>query len=332
MRKKDDRMPWRFEGVNGVKNWIIDVHAHFLPPVWYQALKASGMADQSKQPLPQWDVQSQLEFMDAMHIEVSMLSISSPHVHFGDDAGARKLARELNEAGAKLVNDYPDRFGHFAVMPLPDVEGALKEIEYALDVLKADGIKLSTNSRGVYLGEDPLEPIFAELNRRRAVVVIHPVLPSAVPNDVLTKFPIAMMEFFFDTARAVANLVLNGTLQRNPGIKLIIPHAGGVLPILVARIENNAGRFPQPGQSSDIPGDFRNFYYDLAGPSIRQQLPPLLQITDVSHLLYGSDAPYPPAEQLAELLQQLKTDLLPPEQYRAIYRDNARALFPGRFI
>jgi 6-methylsalicylate decarboxylase len=314
-----------------VKNGIVDVHAHFLPPVWYRALEESGMAAQGRQPLPRWDVRWHLEFMDRMDIALSMLSISSPHLHFGDDAAACRLARELNEAGARLVNDYPGRFGHFAVLPLPDVEGALKEIEYAFDVLEADGIKLSTNSRGVYLGEDLLEPIFKELSRRRAVVVIHPVLPSAVPSNVLSKFPIAMMEFFFDTARAVANLVLNGTLQRNPGMKLIIPHAGGVLPILVARIENNAGRFPQPGQSPDIPGDFRSFYYDLAGPSIGQQLPPLLQITDAGHLLYGSDAPYPPPDQLADLLQQLKADLLPPDRYGAVYRGNAERLFPRRF-
>lgn len=315
-----------------MKNWIIDVHAHFLPPAWYQRLEALWIAGQSKQPPPKWDVQSHLEFMDAMNIEVSMLFISLPHVHFGDDAAARKLARELNEAGTKLVNDYPNRFGHFAVIPLPDVDGALKEIEYALDVLKADGIKLPSNCRGVYLGEDPLEPIFAELNRRRAVVAVHPEPPSAFPKNVLTRFPIGLTENLFDTARAVANMMLNGTLQHHPGIKFIIPHAGGVLPILSERIKINAASFPQPGQSLDILGDFRNLYYDLAGPSIRQQLPPLLQMTDVRHLLYGSDIPYTRADQIAGFLEWLETDLLPPEQYRAVYRDNARALFPDKFI
>lgn len=310
-----------------MKNGIIDVHAHFVPPMWYKVVDEAGGA-QSNQPLPEWDVQTHVEFMDANNIELSMLSLSIPHVNFGDNAKARKNAREINEYAAQIVQQYPGRFSFFGVIPLPDIKGSLEEIEYVLDVLKADGIKFCTNSLGLYLGDDALEPVFAELSKRNSAAVLHPIRPSEVPKNVLDNYPIAMMEFFFDTARSVTNLILKGTLERHPAVKVIVPHAGGVLPILAPRIENMTGRFPQPGQPADIMSGFRNLYYDLAGPSVGQQMDSLLKITDISHLLFGTDAPYPPAAHRVKWLTELKTDILTPEQFQRVCVENAWEVFP----
>lgn len=155
-----------------------------------------------------------------------MLSISSPHINFGDKTDAKILARKVNEEGAELVKRYPDKFGLFASLPLPDVKDSIDEIRYAKDILHVDGFALPTNTHGVYLGNPCLDPIFEELNRHKAVVVIHPNKPSSIPENVVEDLPIPMMEFFFDTTRTVINMILKGTLKKFPDIKFIIPHAG----------------------------------------------------------------------------------------------------------
>ncbi len=216
----------------------VDVHSHFLPVGYRAAIEAAGYGRTDGIPgLPAWDVTRATDTMERLGIDVSVLSISSPGVYFGDLAAAKRLAREVNEDGARLVADYRGRFRQFAVVPLPDVDSSLAEAAYALDVLAADGIALKTNHAGHYLGDSRFDPFFAELDRRAAVVFIHPTSPCCAGVEQLAMgYPRPMIEFFFETTRAVMNLILSGTLRRFPNVRFVIPHAGATLPVLIERI------------------------------------------------------------------------------------------------
>jgi predicted TIM-barrel fold metal-dependent hydrolase len=312
----------------------IDVHVHYLPEIYKQQtlkLRTDGTN------FPNWDVDSHLAVMDRMNIATAMLSISSPHVHFSDDPNGRTLARAVNESAAEIVAKHPDRFGLLSSLPLHDVEGSLSEIAYAIDVLHADGIKVPSNCCGIYLGDERLEPVFAELNRRRAVIVIHPTKPSAVPRDVLAGYNTSMLEFLFDTTRAVANMIMNRTLERHTAVQVVVPHAGSFLPVLVDRLKGRpkgalVSAAPVTAQfegGPDVDGVLRRLYYDLAGYPVPGQLAALLYVASADHLLYGSDWPYT-QEARAHSLQErlLTTDLLTDEQRQAVFRDNALRLFP----
>lgn len=314
----------------------IDMHVHYLPQAYKDALLNSGEKNPDGFPTPKWDSEVHLKTMEQLGISRSMLSISSPHINFGDRNASKILARKVNEEGAELVKKYPSRFGLFASLPLPDVEDSIEEIQYAKDILRVDGFALPTNTQGVYLGNPCLDPVFEELNRYKAVVVIHPNKPSSVPENVVEGLPIPMMEFFFDTTRTVINMILKRTLNKFPDIKFIIPHAGAFLPILADRIAAAIQMTPASfGENIkveenriDIYDALKNLYYDIAGVCLPRQLAALLQIVNVDHLLYGSDYPYTPkfgGITLADALD--KTNLLNNEQRRAVYHDNALKLF-----
>jgi 6-methylsalicylate decarboxylase len=309
---------------NGIPK--IDMHVHYLPQAYREALLNSGEKNPDGLATPEWNPEMHLEAMKHLGISTAMLSISSPHINFGDRNAAKILARRVNEDGAELVRKYPDRFGLLASLPLPDIENSIEEIQYAVDILRADGFTLPTNTRGVYLGDTSLDPIFEELNKRKAVVVLHPNKPGSVPENVVEGLPIPWMEFFFDTTRTITNLILQGTLKRFPDIKIVVPHAGAFLSILADRIYhfliNTKDRI-------DVFDALKGLYYDVAGFCLPRQLAALLQIVDVDHLFYGSDYPYTPEFACIFLADALdKTNLLTDEQRRAIYYDNALELFP----
>jgi predicted TIM-barrel fold metal-dependent hydrolase len=307
----------------------IEVHGHFIPPVYRQALVDTGLIGRDRFPVPPWDAQLHLDFMSKMDVSAAVLSLSSPDVLFDDEVKTRALYRSINEAGSELVRDHPDKFGYFASLPLPDFPGSLEELDYAYQSLNVDGIRLTTNTKGLYLGEAALEPLFERLNHYKAVIYIHPCMPGAVPANVLAGYPVPMMEFLFDTARAVTNLILNGVVARYPDIRYVIPHAGGVLPILVPRINGIVQITRKPEDRADVLGGFRSLYYDVAGPSIMQQLQPLLNVTDDTHLVYGTDWPFAPASDCeAQKAMLVDTDQITDEQKRKIFRNNALALFP----
>jgi predicted TIM-barrel fold metal-dependent hydrolase len=210
----------------------IDVHHHYLPPAHAAAMGDSRVNG----PAPKWTVELSFADMEKAGVAKSVLSLMPPGVWFGDPAAARKLARECNDFGAQLVREHPGRFGLFAALPLPDTEGSLREIEYALDVLKADGIGLFTSYGDKYLGDPAFVPVFEELNRRKAVVYTHPIIPvcctgliKGVSNDTI--------EFATDTTRTIASLIFGagGTAFRCPDIKFIWSHSGGTLPFLIGR-------------------------------------------------------------------------------------------------
>jgi len=312
-------------------NAKIDLHVHFLPQAYKEALSLHGGPSRDRFPVPGWDAERHLEDMAQLGIAMAFLSLSSPHFNFGDNVAAGVVARKSNEEGAELARRYPENFGLFASLPLPDLNGSVAEIEYATHVLQVDGFALPTNARGVYLGNPVLDPVMEALNTCGAVAAVHPNRPGSIPDNVADSIPIPIMEFFFDTTRTVTNLIVNGTLQRFPNIKWIVPHAGAFLPLLVDRLSAFL-QFMPPQTDEPVPDVFdllSRLYYDVAGFCLPRQLGVLLQTVDISHLVYGSDYPYTPVfgcSMLADALEN--TDLLSAETRHSIFRDNALKLIP----
>ncbi len=271
----------------------IDVHQHVLPPDYVKALDVAGLSRAGGIPIPPWSPATAIEMMDRQAIGLGMLSISSPGVHFGDDAKARSLARRCNEYAAHVVADRSDRFGAFGILPMPDVDGSLAEIGHALDALKLDGIVLMTShGDGRYLGDEAFDLVLEELHRRSAVVFVHPTLPSPAANVTIPGFA---TEFVFDTSRAIANLVWNGAAERFANIRFIFAHAGGAAPYLAWRWSLLDG-FPQMRERA--PRGFlhylRNFYYDTALSGSEFALSALTKLVSSDHILFGSDFPFAP--------------------------------------
>ncbi len=308
----------------------IDVHAHYLPPGYADEMRKGGIIHPDGMPdYPKWNPELALEAYEKFGIATGILSISSPGVHYGDDTAARRLARAVNDAGAEVIARYPSRFGLFAALPMPDIDGSLDEIAYTLDVLRADGIGLKTNVHGTYLGDRKFDPIFQELNRRKAVVFIHPTSPACWQQCAMG-YPRPMLEFPFDTARAVTNLIFSGTLERCPNITVIVPHNGGVVPILASRI-NDIGNSLRlgPAGTKDALSYLQRLYYDTAMAGSKYSLSSLIQLVDASHIVYGSDWPWCPEAQGLRINQQLEeTTLFTGQEREAIYRGNAIKLMP----
>jgi predicted TIM-barrel fold metal-dependent hydrolase len=307
----------------------IDVHFHYLSPEYREKMIDAVGGSPDGFAAPQWSAEAALAMMDRMGIATGMLSVSSPGVHFGNDPKARVLARSVNEFAARTMADHRGRFGAFASLPLPDVDGSLLEIAYALDTLKLDGVVMLTNFNGVYLGDKRLDPAFDELNRRSAVVFIHPTSPICWQQSALG-YPRPMIEFTFDSTRAVVNLIFSGTTTRCPKLRLIVPHAGGTLPFLARRIGMfGRGLAGASGNPISTEEHLRKLYYDLAGSPGSNALAPLIEMTERSHILYGSDYVHTPeAAVSAHLAELLSSKLLSPNDFRAIARSNALALFP----
>lgn len=272
----------------------IDVHAHFLTPRLRAAMHATGHDRPDGMPaIPEWDAARALAVMDRMGIRASVLSVSSPGVLLdGDIAAAVSLARAVNEDGADIVAAHPRRFGLFASLPLPDVGAAVTEATYAFDQLGVDGIALHTNYAGTYLGDTDLDPLMAVLDDRRAVVHIHPTSPACWEHTALQR-PRPMLEFLFDTTRAVAALVLNDVPGRFPGIRFIVSHSGAALPVLADRIAAFA-LIDSPEHPVDVVGALRRLHYDVAGFAFPRAVPALLGLVAPEQLLYGSDYPFTP--------------------------------------
>jgi len=309
----------------------IDVHAHCVPAEW-QAIPAASAP--LLRGFAAWSVPSALEMMDRQGIATAVLSMPFGNGMFADAddvAAARRLARSFNEQLAEVIRSHPDRFGGFACLPLPDVDGALAEIDYTLGTLGLDGVTLLTNANSVYPGDGRLDPVFDELNRRVTVVFLHPTSPACVERASLGYAP-PLMEFAFDTTRAVTHLVLSGTLERCPDLRLIVPHAGGAIPYLADRIGLLASRFV-PGASERAPAGpkayFRQLYYDLAISASPHAVASLLQLADPDHILFGSDYPALLEDEIESVTQALVDNpLLQPSDLEIIQRHNALQLFP----
>jgi predicted TIM-barrel fold metal-dependent hydrolase len=312
----------------------IDLHAHFLPARYRAEALALGAGHPDGMPyLPDWDPAAAVTMMDHVGIAAAALSLSSPGVDFVTDPAARlALTRAVNEDGAAAVAAWPGRFGLLASLPLPDVPAALAELARAFDELGADGAGLHTHYGPVYLGDTQLEPVMAALHEREALVTIHPSSPCGW-EQVSFGRPRPMVEFLFDTTRAVVNLALNGVLERYPGIRWVVPHAGAALPVMADRVARLAPLISPPpdGQATpDVLGSLGRLYYDLAGVPLPRALPALLNLVPSSQLVYGSDYPFTPAATVAMLAEAIAgTGTLDAATRAAALRDNAAALLPG---
>ncbi len=304
----------------------IDVHTHYLPPAYTEMLRRRNLTLlDGGVPVPTWNMDMQLSLMDRLSVSTSLLSISSPHLHMGEPAEAIETARAANEYGSDLKKKYPGKIGIMASLPLPETEASIQEIQYCRDQLSLDGFALMTNSNGIYLGNPLLDPVMEKLDQINAVVIIHPTQPSALPEGISEQLIYPAMEFFFDTTRAVANMLLNHIFSRYPHIRWIIPHAGAFLPILSDRLSAVTKIF---GEScSSIEQDLSGLYYDLAGFSMPKQLEILRKVTSDTHLLYGSDSTFTPADS-CEILKKEMDAHLNKELQTLVYQENARQLFP----
>lgn len=264
---------------NATENWRIDVHHHVLPPQF---------ADENT-PVTLPDTEAQLQSMDGWGIRTAVTSLT-PRVILKNRHRLREVARVCNEFQARMLSDHPARFGAFALLPLPDVDGALTEIAYALDVLRLDGVGLFSSVADRYLGDPLFEPIFDELNRRKAVVFIHPTHCEAPAHTGLHAPPFAV-EYVFDTTRAIVNLVYTGTLQRCSNIRLIVAHGGGTVPYLAERIAMIEGHRGAKSVTGVIPG-LRSLYYETASTTSAFALRSLQEFADPARILWGSDLPF----------------------------------------
>ena len=311
----------------------IDVHHHFLPDFYQEALvKAGQFHPDGIAAAPRWSERDDIDTMDALGVRFAMLSISSPGVHFGDDAAARDLAHRVNAEAARLRQAHPTRFGWFASTPLPDIEGAIAEASRALDEEGADGICVESNHRGLYLGDSRLNPFYQALNDRRAVLFIHPTSPSCQGCGSLSVgYPAPLLEFMFETTRTVTQMILSGVTGRYPNMRIIVPHAGAALSIFAARVDTQvAGLSGRPDTKfPSIQNEMRKLYYDLAGAPVPVLLHAILQIADPHHILYGSDWPFTPLKLCREFAAQLDgTPDLAGALHDEVMTGNAQALFP----
>ena len=308
---------------------LVDVHGHFLTDRYVAAARAAGHQQPDGMPAwPSWSAQEHLRLMDEWGIAATVLSISSPGVHFGDDIAARELARHVNDTGAGTAHAYPDRFAHFASLPLPDIDGSLAELCRAFDELGSIGVAVETSTGGVYLGDPRYEPLYAELDTRRAVVFVHPTSPPGYEQIALGR-PRPMLEFIFDTARAVADLLFAGVFVRYPRIEWIIPHGGGALPLLADRIDLFRRMLPGPASADPTVNDqLRALWFDTAGTPFPRQVPTLAGTVGTEHLLYGSDYCWTPPPAVAQQIQSIRQAPPANGSWAELTTRNARRLFP----
>lgn len=296
----------------------IDTHHHFSSPGQVAELLARKTG---QTPLIEWTVQKSLEDMEKGGVATSILSISEPSVWFGDNAAARKLARECNELGARLMEDHPGRFGQFAILPLPDVDGSLREIEYSLDTLQADGICMMTSIDGKYPGDPAFQPVMDELNRRKAVIYFHPYRAPCCQN-LLPQGTGLGGELVNDTTRAIASVLVSATVVRCPDIRFIWSHGGGTAPYITGRLGGAAQRLPK-----GLIYELQKFYYDTAQAFNPYTLPSFKKLVPVPHILFGTDFPFGAGSpSVAKGLRD--NGEFSASELRAIERENALELFP----
>lgn len=348
---------------------IIDVHHHIIPKLYKEELKKIGVTTSGGYPIKDWEPQDSIQMMDELGIEVGITSISEPATIPFKRKHAAKVAREVNEYQAELKNAYPGRFKSLALLPMPHVKETIKEIEYALDVLKLDGVGLLSNYDQSYLGDDEFDKVMAALNQRDAIVFVHPSSAQEefkAPEFVFADF---IEEFTFNTTRAATNLIFSGTMERYSNIKFILAHAGGTLPYLRWRInetlstekyvmEDPKNRIKSfvTGKKSDIakevvkhPVKYANmlnkfkkglsrldslshsaeyyisqFYYDTALSTGESTFASLNEVTDKSHILFGSDAHYAPNDWIAKMEKNIEESKHFTEiERQSIFRENA---------
>lgn len=316
----------------GVKPYKIDIHHHFMTPRFVKEARERFMLEVTTMenavaPVLNATLADSLAAMDKAGVATAMLSLSNPGPWMEGDLDATyALTRHCNDFAAKAQADHPGRFGHFASLPLPDIEGSLKEAVYALDTLKADGFQFLTNYGDKWIGHKSFWPLYEELDRRKAVIFVHPATPGCCQHMDLHAPP-AILEYPFDTTRAIADVIYSGVATRFPNIRFIFCHGGGATLMMLDRLPAIARVRPDfaanaPQGALEI---FKGFYFDTAGVYNPAAIAAMRAALPLSQILFGSDVPFNPLGRAAAMLGQVVPDA---DARRAIERDNALALLP----
>jgi predicted TIM-barrel fold metal-dependent hydrolase len=305
----------------------IDVHHHFQPPT----LGNAGLG--------WWTPEKSIEMMDKFGIALAMASNpGASQIAYDGTAKGNEAARRSNEFGAKLVSDHPKRFGLFAAIPMNNTDGALKEIEYALDTLKADGFQIGSSTIDKWPGDPQYLPIFQEIHRRKAIVFIHPFVNKCC-KTLMPGIAESVVEYDFDTTRAITSMLYNGTLSSCPDMRVIVNHSGAAVPMLAGRIKDRVpgaqtSNFGTPktnteGKNAKIPNgvfyELRKLYYECAHAAYTFPMAAMMKLAPPTQYLFGTDYP---AEPMESTLDHLPENELPPDIQRAQNRENAERLWP----
>ncbi len=303
----------------------IDLHHHFADAALIQIMndkKTSGF--QTWQP---YSPAKAIEDMDKGGVQTSIISITTPGIWFGAAAETQKLARQLNDFGAKMVADHPSRFGLFAVLPFPNSNDCLKEIEYAFDTLKADGVGLLSSYSNKWLGDPAFADVFRELNRRKAVVYTHAQVPDCCQN-LIPGISDTTIEYNTDTARTIISLIESGRAAECPDIKFIFSHAGGTILALPGRFlgqQASAANLAKAAEPNSRLGQLRRFFYDTAGSANPIQMTALKTLVSTSQIVFGTDFPFGSSANIAAGLQNCGFTA---DELRGIDRGNAARILP----
>jgi len=309
------------------KSSLIDVHHHFIPPFYLSENRDRITTARGGQISPawlDWTPERAIAAMDKQGVATAVLSLAPSGFWYGDAQASTQTAHRANEYAADLARNHPGRFGLFAIVPLPDTEASLREIDYALTVLKADGISMQTSYDEKWLGDAAYRPVFEELNRRKAVVFVHPITPSCCQHLLPDVSPI-VAEITHDTTRAVTNLLFTGTLSEFKDIHFIFSHGGGNIPMVVGRMHQYAPKNIAEKAPNGIEYELKRLYYDIAGTTYRPAIAALTNLVPTTQILFGSDNPFVPLAETAEGLPQLGLSTV---DLQRIGRDNALALLP----
>ncbi len=287
---------------------IFDVHSHFIIPAYMEALKAHGREMEDGFPAPTWSAEEHLAYMEMAGIEKSLISVSSPHFHSGDAQEAIALGEAMDRAAFEMKKRYPGKFLYAAALPAPETDACIEAMDRAYDDYGADAVKLPSNACGVYPGDARMEKLFAAMNERKAVLILHPTAPSAVPGGCFTAGPLPLLEFIADTTRAVINLITSGTLERYPDIRVVVPHCGSFLPNLIDRLTGITAVLAAKGvgQPVDVTQSMKSLYFDVAGDCLPRNIDILMSLTDEDHVMFGGDFPYTPKEMVAQKVKDLE--------------------------
>ena len=313
-------------GGGGSSTPRIDVHTHIAPPNYLAELGPAQLRDIGG-AVTEWSLEKMIEDMDEGGTTTSVTTVTTPGFWFGDVDKMRRMVRDANDFAAGLAQDHPTRFGMFVALPLPDVEASLREIEYGLDQLNGDGIGLFTNYRDIWLGDPQFDPVYEELNRRQAVVYVHPDSPVCCKN-LLPDIRDAAIEYGTDTSRAIARTVFSGTANKYPDIKFIWSHAGGTMPFITERFT----RLPQadPSLNEMVPNgvlhELQKFHYDTAQASHVYAMSSLTRLVTSAQILFGTDFPFRNTKEHVEGLREC--GCFSEAELRAIDYENAHRLLP----
>jgi 6-methylsalicylate decarboxylase len=311
----------------------IDMHHHFLPQPYMKAEAERAHNEHGNSEMLSWTAEKAVDALDKAKVDFAVASISTPGVWIpGNIDLSRSLAREWNEAAAQTVRDHPTRFGFFAPVPLPDTDGTLKEIDYALGTLHADGINFLSNYEGKWLGDAGFTPVMQELNRRKALVYVHPTFSPCCTTNMVAGLVAPSLEFPFDTTRTIVSLITQGVTTRFPDIRFIFSHGGGAITGIYGRVAEMAHMPAFKGKFGDMHAELVKLYYDTASLNAEVTLPALLKMVPASQVLLGSDYPLagpPPTDVMVEKAVKEFEDMHPSAKLKqAVERDNAIRLVP----